>query len=240
MSKKIRSYEDLTDAQWKAALAKAKGLGHKDGANAAEWVIQDSWGGRVSRPGQADQAARAFLKMWDEGDTGTLDYPRPPDLSGEMADTLSPAKLYFILGLGKDFSDTDDMELAQAYEEGSNESFFDTLVMSAKAHLSIMDNPRRARPTPGPWEELIMSPPDGKGWGFHDKVAPAYHSYSIKDPMPEISMKEARANARLISCAPDLLKALEYCYGPDDDTLVEPTPSQWNFIKAVLNRAHGE
>lgn len=142
MSKKIRSYEDLTEAQWKAALAKAKGLGHSHGANSAEWIIQDSWGGRVSRPSQADQAARAFLKGYEDGDPAVMDYPRPPDLSGEMADTLTPSRLYSILGLGANFEDTDDMELAQAYEEGSSEAFYDTLVMSAKAHLSIMDNPR--------------------------------------------------------------------------------------------------
>lgn len=143
MSKKIRSYNDLSNKAWEALCNKATAIGHKHGSNAAEWIIQDSWGGRVSRPGQADQAARAFLKMWDEGDTGTLDYPRPPDLSGEMADAWTPASLYDFLDLPENFEDSPDMELCKCYEDGSSEGFWDTLTKSARAHLKL-DNPRRA------------------------------------------------------------------------------------------------
>jgi len=177
MSKKIRSYEDLTDTQWKAALAKAKGLGHVHGANAAEWIIQESWGGRAGR--NADSTAKAFLKGYEDGDPQVMDAYRGPDLSGEYSGDMTVNKLYPMLGLPDGFQDTDDFELAQEYEDGASESFYDTLVMSAKAYLSIMDNPRRP-PKVLRFEKLVLlrSKPSGtEGWAIELYYWPQREEY---------------------------------------------------------------
>jgi hypothetical protein len=134
-----KSYESLSAKEWDKALVDARVLGLSHGENAAGWVIQDSWGGRAGR--NANATAAAFLKGYEDGDPAIMDSVKTPDLSGEYSGDMTPPTLYAQIGLGGDFEDTDDMELAQSYEDGASEAFRDTLVQSAKAHLESQENP---------------------------------------------------------------------------------------------------
>ena len=48
----------------------------KRGAGAGEWVAMESWGGRVSRPSQARESARLFIKDLENGKELFCDPPR--------------------------------------------------------------------------------------------------------------------------------------------------------------------
>jgi hypothetical protein len=116
------------------AEKEASQLGAIAGSNAAEWVAQDSWGGRVTR-GEAE-AAQAFLSAYDDG--GEL--PEAPNLSGEWADSENPASLMVKL-FGEDWEEVPEFveaqdELCQAWEDACCESFYSSLVESAQSLLS--------------------------------------------------------------------------------------------------------
>ena len=116
------------------AEKEASRLGAIAGSNAAEWVAQDSWGGRVTR-GEAE-AAQDFLCAFEDG--GEL--PEPTNLSGEWADSETPASLMESL-FGEDWQDTPEFveaqdELCQAWEDACCESFYSSLVKSAQSLLS--------------------------------------------------------------------------------------------------------
>jgi hypothetical protein len=116
------------------AEKKAEKLGARAGSNAAEWVAQDSWGGRVTRGEK--EAAAAFLSAYEEG--GEL--PEPPNLSGEWADSETPAFLMSRI-LGDDWQDTPEYveaqdDLCQAWEDSASEAFLSSLVESAQSLLS--------------------------------------------------------------------------------------------------------
>jgi hypothetical protein len=116
------------------AEKEASRLGTIAGSNAAEWVAQDSWGGRVTR-GEAE-AAQDFLCAFEDG--GEL--PEPPNLSGEWADSETPASLMESL-FGEDWQDTPEFveaqdELCQAWEDACCDAFYSSLVKSAQSLLS--------------------------------------------------------------------------------------------------------
>jgi len=116
------------------AEKEASRLGTIAGSNAAEWFAQDNWGGRVTRGEK--EATQAFLSAYDEG--GEL--PEPPNLSGEWADSETPASLMESL-LGEDWQDTPEFveaqdELCQAWEDSASEAFLSSLVESAQSILS--------------------------------------------------------------------------------------------------------
>jgi hypothetical protein len=116
------------------AEQEASRLGTIAGSNAAEWVAQDSWGGRVTR-GEAE-AAQDFLCAFEDG--GEL--PEPPNLSGEWADSETPASLMCKL-LGEDWEEVSEYveaqdELCQVWEDSATESFYSSLVKSAQSLLS--------------------------------------------------------------------------------------------------------
>ena len=116
------------------AEKEASRLGAMAGSNAAEWFAQDNWGGRVTR-GEAE-AAQAFLSAYDDG--GEL--PEPPNLSGEWADSETPASLMVKL-LGEDWEEVPEYveaqdELCQAWEDASSDAFLSYLVESAQSILS--------------------------------------------------------------------------------------------------------
>jgi hypothetical protein len=116
------------------AEKEAERLGAIAGSNAAEWVAQDSWGGRVTR-GEAE-AAQDFLCAFEDG--GEL--PEPPNLSGEWADSETPASLMCKL-LGEDWEEVPEFveaqdDLCQAWEDSATESFYSSLVKSAQSILS--------------------------------------------------------------------------------------------------------
>ena len=112
------------------AIAKAEKLGKAHGENAAQWAIQDSWGGRVSSP-QDYQAAKAFLDGAEAGDPAIMDRFSPPNLSGEWADSMTPAKLIeecvgpFLIPL-----EIED-EICQAYETEAANGYWQELETSA-------------------------------------------------------------------------------------------------------------
>ena len=113
------------------AKKEAEILGAEAGLNAAEWFAQDSWGGRVTRGDK--EAAQAFLDSCENG--GEL--PEPPNLSGEWADSETPASLMESL-LGEDWQDTPEYveaqdEICQAWEDSCSEAFYSSLVQSVKS-----------------------------------------------------------------------------------------------------------
>jgi hypothetical protein len=64
-------------------------LGEKAGRNHANWVEQDTFGGRCT--GDQAEAARAVLKAIEDCDDGL--YDGLPNLSGEWADSPTPRSI---------------------------------------------------------------------------------------------------------------------------------------------------
>jgi len=113
------------------AIAKAEKLGKAHGINAAQWAIQDSWGGRVSSP-QDREAAKAFLDGAEAGDPAILDSYNPPNLSGEWADSMTPAKLIEEVTEGKIMLTEEEADaICQAYETEAQNGFWQELETSA-------------------------------------------------------------------------------------------------------------
>lgn len=115
------------------AEKEAEKLGAEAGSNAAQWVAQDSWGGRVTRGEK--EAAQAFLDALNDG--GEL--PEPPNLSGEWADSETPASLMESL-FGDDWQDTPEYveaqdEFCRAWEDACTEAFLSELARSAESLL---------------------------------------------------------------------------------------------------------
>jgi len=115
------------------AEKEAERLGAIAGSNAAQWAEQDLWGGRVTRGEK--EAAQAFLDALNDG--GEL--PEPPNLSGEWADSETPASLMESL-FGDDWQDTPEFveaqdEMCQAWEDACTESFLSELARSAESVL---------------------------------------------------------------------------------------------------------
>jgi hypothetical protein len=115
------------------AEKEAEKLGIEAGSNAAQWFAQDAWGGRVTRGEK--EAAQAFLDALNDG--GEL--PESPNLSGEWADSETPASLMESL-FGYDWQDTPEYveaqdEMCQAWEDSASEAFFSELARSAESVL---------------------------------------------------------------------------------------------------------
>lgn len=115
------------------AKDKAADLGERAGKNAAEWVAQDTWGGRVTRGEK--EAAREFLRSFDDGD----EMPEPPNLSGEWADSETPASLMRAI-FGDDWEETPEFvdaqdEVCGAWEIAAQDAFFSALCHSAQSIL---------------------------------------------------------------------------------------------------------
>jgi hypothetical protein len=80
--------EDITEK----AIRQAYSLGHDTGENHAEWVAQDTFGGRA-RGSHSDslRSARAILKMIDDGDPQV--WEGTPNLSGKWAGSTTDVSL---------------------------------------------------------------------------------------------------------------------------------------------------
>lgn len=100
--------------EWEAALEDARELGRDAGRAAGTWAAD----------GNSDvEERRRVLAMLEDGDPEAWDYlPNRPNLSGEFADDLTPAKLADELGFEDATSEMIDA-LADAYEEGVSETF---------------------------------------------------------------------------------------------------------------------
>ena len=124
------AYDDVLGPDLDTVCARARELGKETGENAARWAIQELWGGRATRCEQ--EAARNFLRMFDDGDPALAF--SPPNLSGEYADSDTPQTLACELGIA-DYPDIID-DACSAWEEGCDEGYWDTLCESAHAVLS--------------------------------------------------------------------------------------------------------
>jgi hypothetical protein len=123
-----------TPGQIDKALERAAEMGRKAGKNAASWIIQDSWGGRVTRGEK--QAASAFLEAYEDGG----DTPSPPNLSGEWADSKTPHSLMESLFNEEDLEleevqDAQD-DICTAWEDAASDAFYSTLQESAQSVLA--------------------------------------------------------------------------------------------------------
>jgi hypothetical protein len=123
------------------AIAKAEKLGKAHGINAAEWAIQDSWGGRVSSP-QDYKAAKAFLDGAEAGDPAILDQFTPPNLSGEWADSITPRSLIQevieeAINGGITLTEEEESAICDAYETAAADGYWQELETSAANLLEM-------------------------------------------------------------------------------------------------------
>jgi len=121
------SEKEIDDLKHQARL-----WGSEEGANAAEWVAQDTFGGRVTRG--AKESAQEVIRQMDEGDPAFWDGVSLPDLSGEYADDPTPRTLAENYGLDEE-NDPDGFildELCTEWEEGVSDGFGSKLYELAK------------------------------------------------------------------------------------------------------------
>ena len=135
------------------AEAKAKDAGWRSGENAANWISQESFGGRT-RDRDMVPNARRFLAMLDDGDPALYDGLPSNPLSGEYAGDVLPMDVVMdaldlngnsldsmrdamdaldMMGAWSDFENT----LCTIYEDAHNERMLDVLASTAKG---IVDN----------------------------------------------------------------------------------------------------
>jgi hypothetical protein len=129
--------EDHIDELIDKAVAEAEKLGKAHGINAAEWAIQDSWGGRVSSP-QDYQAAKAFLDGAEAGDPAIMDRFNPPNLSGEWADSMTPQRLIEAVYDGDgELREGETDAICEAYETEAANGYWQELETSAANLLEM-------------------------------------------------------------------------------------------------------
>ena len=121
------------------ATERAEILGTRAGKNAAQWVIQDLWGGRATRGER--ECAESVLKKLDEGDPRIYDHFTMPDLSGEWAGDTTPHSLFEDCTGYEYFPDIDDHqeimdELCATWEQAVSDAFFSTLEESSRNFLA--------------------------------------------------------------------------------------------------------
>jgi hypothetical protein len=114
-------------------LILARNDGITAGVNAAEWHIQDLWGGRATRGEK--EAARKFLDGYRDGDPVVIDAFKLPNLSGEWAGDETPQSLMAKLFTETELEDEDVQDLQEeictAWEEACTEAFYNALEKSA-------------------------------------------------------------------------------------------------------------
>ncbi|CAB4139612.1 hypothetical protein UFOVP340_59 [uncultured Caudovirales phage] len=121
-------------------LLVARNLGKEAGANCAEWVAMDTFGGRCTRDHKAK--ARAVLESIESCDYSHMDV-RLPNLSGEYADEMTPAKLLEDVMWYTDAErgeHTDEVEVAlddlcNEWEQGVGEGYEWQLAQLAKSAM---------------------------------------------------------------------------------------------------------
>lgn len=118
----------------------ARNIGREHGANFAHWVAQDTFGGRCTRDHK--EKARAVLESIESCDYLHMDI-QLPNLSGEYADGMTPAKLledvlwYTDARRGMHVGDIADAldDICQAYEDGVTHGYEWQLSELAKSTL---------------------------------------------------------------------------------------------------------
>lgn len=145
---------------WDAAVKEAQAMGHTAGSNSAEWVIQDTIGGRAS--GDTKARAAAIVKGYEEGDPAITDKFSVPNLSGEWADGMTPQML--ISGLGLDsykLTPEEEQELSTAWEDAAQEGFWDTLIQACRKEAGL-ENPHQAKDLTVIGKECILVETDSE------------------------------------------------------------------------------
>ena len=145
--------------RWHSALERAKEAGHSAGADSAEWIAQDSFGGRTKDKAIVPNAKR-FLAMHEEGDPAIYEGLNLSPLSGEYAGDLLPKGLICdVLDLNdhsldalEDFAQAIDMadsldalkdQICSSYEESHSDSLMSRLVEIAQG-IVTNDNENNA------------------------------------------------------------------------------------------------
>ncbi len=145
--------------RWHPPLEKAKDAGHRAGADSAEWIAQESFGGRT-RDRDLVPNAKKFLAMHEEGDSALYDGLPCSPLSGEYAGDLLPKDLICdALELNDssydalhDFAQAIDMEdsleslkeqICSSYEEAHSDAMMSRLVEIAQG-IVTNDNENNA------------------------------------------------------------------------------------------------
>jgi hypothetical protein len=127
--------EDITEK----AIKQAYCLGYDAGENHAEWVAQDTFGGRA-RGSHSDslRSARAILKMIDDGDPQV--WEGTPTLSGEWAGSTTDVSLcndlkVFLDANREQSQQIDDAqdEIAEAWLGGVSEGYIHKLESLARS-----------------------------------------------------------------------------------------------------------
>lgn len=121
-------------------LVMARNLGKEAGANYAEWVAMDTFGGRCTRDHK--EKARAVLESIESGDYQHMDIALP-NLSGEYSDSMTPAKLLEDVMWRTDAErgeHTDEVEealddICTEWEQGVGEGYEWQLSLLAKSAL---------------------------------------------------------------------------------------------------------
>lgn len=145
--------------RWHPPLESAKDAGHRAGADSAEWIAQESFGGRT-KDKEIVPNAKKFLAMHEEGDSALYDGLPGSPLSGEYAGDLLPKDLICdALELNEssydalhDFAQAIDMEdsleslkeqICSSYEEAYSDSMMSRLVEIAQG-IVTNDNENNA------------------------------------------------------------------------------------------------
>lgn len=103
------------------AIAAATALGTDHGQDAAAWWAQEIIGGRSS--GDTASAARRILAGLADGDPEIMDTLPSADLSGEMADGMTVARILDDVGLaGIEVAGPAAAAIADAYKDAFNDA----------------------------------------------------------------------------------------------------------------------
>ena len=222
-----------TDQQWDDLVSRAQSLGRDAGTKAAAWWQQDAIGRRntASTRDIAEHASK-LLMMYDDGDPSLEDYwPTHPNLSGEWADELTPARLYAELGVSWD-DDTDDMALCHAWEDAASEAMDDAVIgylkdaikaalyaaeglrMSANTELEMFGHPSGTRiiPIEVPTDIRVFQPDDTNA---------EYFGPILESLNPKADLEEIRAELDE--------------YGKDRDWTAEPKETVWEYVAWIIS-----
>ena len=122
------------------AMALAYDLGIEAGAGAAEWIAMDTFGGRCTSG--CKEKAQAIIKMYDDGDPALYDGIQFPNLSGEWADSATPASLLEDIIHQLDLSEESENELnellddlCEQWELGASDGLANKLIDLAKSTI---------------------------------------------------------------------------------------------------------
>ncbi len=125
---------EIDDKAFAAMLATARESGAAAGRDAAEWMIQDLWGGRQTRPAAALRDARAVVD--DVCECADRLGWQVPDLSGEWADGPTIGGLAAEVGMADDVYSDAMNDLCTAWEDAASEAMLGALEASAREFLA--------------------------------------------------------------------------------------------------------